>query len=152
MRQKILDLLEEVRKIEKVSKEAADKSHYAANEASGGLGASYSAAGDAEHARNSANLSIQKSEQIKKLAEEIENSVSLEDPKVIKPACFILVEFADGNKKDLYLVENPVYIPGFNLISPNSLFGVSLLRKGVGNYFFYTSGGQVFEGKILEIK
>lgn len=152
MRQKILNLLEKVKKIEKVSKEAADKSQHAANEASGGLGASYSAAGDVEHARNSANLSIQKSKQIKKLADEIESSVNLEEPKVIKPASFVSVEFTDGNKKDLYLVENPVYIPGFNLISPNSLLGISLLGKGVNDYFSYTSGDQIFEGKILEIK
>ena len=151
MRQKLLDLLEKVKKIEKTSREAAVKSHHAANEASGGLVASYSAAGDVEHARNSANLSIGKAEKIKKLMEEIENSIGDDVPETAKPVCFLSVEYGEGDKKDLYLVENPVIVAGFNLISSNSPLGKSLWGKAVGDSFLYTFGEQSFSGKILEI-
>lgn len=151
MRQKLLDLLEKVRKIEKTSREAAVKSHHAANEASGGLVASYSLAGDVEHARNSANLSIGKAEKIKNLMEEIESSIRNGVPETTKPVCFLSIKYEGGDKKDLYLVENPVLVAGFNLISSNSPLGKSLLGKAVGDSFSYIFGEQSFGGKILEI-
>lgn len=152
MRQKILHLFDEVEKIDKSSSKAAGESNLAANEASRGLSASYSAAGDVEHARNSANLSIQKAEQINKLTKELEKSQESEVPTTIRPVCFVSVKFKEGNQKDLYFVENPVYISGYNLISADSPLGKSLLGKGIGDRFFYTSGNQKFEGNVLEIE
>ena len=152
MRQKILDLFKEVKKIEKTSSEAAEKSRYAANLVSGALAASYSAAGDVEHARNSANLSIQKTSMIKKLAEELEKSVDSEVPTTVRPVCFVSIKFEGGNQKDLYLVENPIFINGFNLISVISPLGESLVGKGMGDKFSYTSGEQKFKGSILQIE
>jgi transcription elongation GreA/GreB family factor len=152
MRQKILELLEEVKKIEKISGDAAEKSRHAANVVSGALAASYSAAGDAEHARNSANLSIQKAAVIKKLAGELEKSLESEIPTTVKPVCFVSIKFRNGNQKDLYFVENPVFLSGFNLISVSSPLGESLVGKGIEDSFSYTSGDQKFDGKILEIE
>jgi hypothetical protein len=152
MRKKILDLFEEVKKVEKSSSVAANKSYRAANEVSGGLISSYSAAGDAEHSRNSANLSIQKAETIKKLKEELERSLNSESPENVKPVCFISLKFEGGNQKDLYLVENPVFITGFNLISASSPLGESLLGKRMGEQFSYTSGEQKYKGNVLEIE
>lgn len=152
MRQKILSLFEKVKKIEKSSSVAASESNRSANEASGGLISSYSAAGDAEHSRNSANLSIQKAETIKKLKDELERSLNSGSPEEIKPVCFISVKYEDGNQKDLYLVGNPVFITGFNLISASSPLGESLLGKEIGDHFSYTSGEQEFKGNVLEIE
>jgi transcription elongation GreA/GreB family factor len=156
MRQKILNLFEEVKKIEKSSSIAANESNRAANEASGGLAASYSAAGDVEHARNSANLSIQKVATIKKLAEELEKSLESEIPGTVKPVCFISIKFENGSQKDLYFVENPVFLSGFNLISPESPLGKSLMGMSIGNSFSYSSSYssdvQAFRGTILTIE
>lgn len=152
MRQKIQKLLIEVKRLEEVSNKAAHESNRAANEASAGLIASYSAAGDAEHARNSANLSLQKAATLKKLMVELESSLSAQIPITAKFVCFVSVELGGGATKDLYLVENPVFISGFNLISPDSPLGAALLEKRAGDLFLYKSGTQSFSGKILEIE
>lgn len=151
MRQKLAVLFERVKELEKISSKAASESHKAANESSSGLTASYSAAGDAEHSRNTANLSLQKAATVKDLLREIEKSKDMEIPNVIQSVCFVLVEFENGSKKELYLVDNPVFIDGFNLISPSSPLGSSLLGRSANDYFYYSSGEQEFSGKILEI-
>ncbi len=151
MRQKILYLFEKVKEIETISAEAARKSHHAANEASAGLVASYSAAGDAEHARNTANLSIQKSRQIKKLSQELSKALDQETPEKTLPVCFVSVQFEDGSQKDFYFVENPIFLSGFNLISPASPLGASIMGKRVGEEFSYKSGEQNFKGKVVDI-
>lgn len=150
MRQKIADLFDEVEKIEEVSKRFASNSHNAANEVSGGLASSYSAAGDVEHARNTANLSIQKHKAIKNLEIELKESIHLESPKSVEPVCYIKITMS-GNEKEIYLVNNPVYIAGFNLISPNSPMGEAILGNKVGDLFLYKNSDQTFTGKILEI-
>lgn len=150
MRQKISELLEEVKKIEEKSSLSANESRHSANEASGGLTASYSAAGDAEHARNSANLSIDKAKQIRKLMEELNESVFGQAPNAITPVCFIKVR-SGGVEKDFYMVNNPVYISGFNLISPISPIGESLMGKKAEDLFLYKTNDQTFTGKVLEI-
>lgn len=150
MRQKIEILLDKVKQLEKSSKLAASESKQAANEASGGLTASYSAAGDAEHARNSANLSIQKYQAVKNLELELSESVNLEIPQSVSPVCFIKIE-TQGSIKELYLTKTPVYIGGFSLISPGSPIGEALSGKKIGDLFLYKNGSESFTGKILEI-
>lgn len=150
MREKIKILLDIVKKSEETSKEAAGKSKSAANELSAGLVSSYSIAGDVEHAKNSANLSIQKHASVKKLAEELENAIASDAPSSVHKACYIKTEIS-GNEKELYLVENPVYISGYNLISPASPIGDALLGKKPGDLFLYKNGDKTFTGKILEI-
>lgn len=156
VRQKISSLLKKIKEIEKTASRAANESHRAANEVSGGLVASYSAAGDAEHSRNSANLSIQKAETIKKLLVELEKSLDSDIPKFVQSVCFVSVKFEDGNQKDLYLVENPVFISEFNLISSKSPLGEALVNKKVGSSFSYLSGTKsnvhAFRGSIISIE
>jgi len=152
MRQKILDLLKEVEKIEKVSRTAAGKSSQSANEASGGLTGSYSAAGDAEHARNTANLSIQKAKQIGALLKELEVYVVANTPDTVKPVSYVLLDYRGGVEKSLYFVENPVFVPGYNLVSPISPLGKAIAGKTVGNSFSYTIDGKNYEGKIAKIE
>lgn len=151
MRPKIELLLAEVKKLEEKSRLAAEKSGLSANEASGGLISSYSAAGDVEHARNTANLSKLKAGQLKKLKEEIESAVGIEAPETVKAVCFVSVKFNNGGIKDFYFVENPTYLPGFNLISESSPIGKSLKGKSCGQHFSYNAGEQKFEGEVLEI-
>jgi transcription elongation GreA/GreB family factor len=152
MRPKLNELLGKVEELSQVVEKAAEESRLAANEASGGMAQSYSVAGDVEHARNTANLSLEKAKQVKKLKEEIGASVGTEMPEVVKPVCFSSLEFGDGSKKDIYLVENPVFIAGFSLISPSSLLGAALIGKKGGDSFSYSSGEQKFEGKVLRIE
>lgn len=150
MRGKIKILLDIVKKMEEVSGEAAGKSKNAANELSAGLVSSYSLAGDVEHAKNSANLSIQKHASVKKLAEELENAAGVDIPSSVREDCYVKTEIS-GNEKELYLVENPVYISGHSLVSPASPIGKALLGKKTGDLFLYKSGDQTFTGKVLEI-
>lgn len=150
MRQKILEILQVVEKIENESSRVAKQSKFAADEASGGLTASYSAAGDAEHARNTANLSIQKHQSIKRLTEELENSLQQGLPEKTETGCYIKTEMS-GSVKELFLVENPVYVEGYNLISPSSPIGKAILGKKVEDLFLYENGDKTFTGKILEI-
>lgn len=151
MRQKIKELLDAVKKLEAESARSARESKFAADEASGGLVASYSAAGDAEHARNTANLSIQKYESIKKLARELESAVALNAPSCVQSVCFVKIEML-GDIKEFYLVDNPVFISGLNIISPISPIGKALLNKKAGDLFLYKIRDQNLTGKILEIK
>lgn len=150
MRQKIKVLLDAVEKLEKESARIAKESKSAADEASGGLVASYSAAGDVEHARNSANLSIQKYESIRKLAREIKSSVAMDAPPKVQSVCFVRIETGES-EKEFYLVDNPVFISGFNIISSVSPIGKGLLDKKAGDLFLYKIEDKNFTGKILEI-
>ena len=151
MRQKIYDLLSGVKKIEQISAEAAKASHNSANEVSGGLVASYSAAGDVEHSRNSANLSMQKYQSIKILVEELENALSEKVPETVSPVSFVALEYAGGKRKDVYLVDNPIYISGYNLISMESPIGRVIGELKVGDSFLYVMNDEGYAGKILEI-
>ncbi len=151
MREKIEILFEEVKKLEKKSNLTASASHASANEASGGLAASYSAAGDAEHSRNTANLSMQKYQSIKKLSEELRGASYQDNPQSAKTPCYILLQIGGDPEKEVYLVENPVFMSGFNLVSPMSPIGNALMGHKAGDLFLYTSGGQTFTGKVLEI-
>ncbi len=152
MKPRISKLFERVKEIENAASEAAKNSNLAANDASGGLVASYSVAGDVEHARNSANLSMQKAEAIKRLSEEIQSDLETPIKETVEPACFISLVFEDGSSKEIYLVKNPVFIPGVNLISPESLMGQALVGKKKGDEFSYYSGTQTFRGEVEEIE
>jgi transcription elongation GreA/GreB family factor len=151
-RLKLKELAERLDEEIEKSGNAAGASKKAANEASSGLIASYSVAGDVEHAKNSALLSLQKVNQLKKLKEEIDEASKSKIPETISPACFISIKFENGSQKDLYFVENPVFLNGFNLISPESPLGKVLTEKGVGDSFSYSSNTQTFHGSILSIE
>lgn len=95
---------------------------------------------------------MQKAMQIKKLSQELESSLEGGVPSEIKPICFLSLQMSDGNIKEVYLVENPVFMTGFSLISPSSPLGKAIMGKKAGDAFSYSSGEQNFEGKILEIQ
>jgi transcription elongation GreA/GreB family factor len=151
VRQRISELFKKVKDLSESSNIAANKSWSAANEVSGGLVSSYSAAGDAEHARNTANLSIQKARALKELVDELSGKENSNIPKTVEAPCYILVEFENGNKKEIFIVKNPAFVDGYNLISIDSPIGNSLKDRGVEDYFYYSLGEKEFSGKILEI-
>jgi hypothetical protein len=138
---------EEIKKAET----AAAGSNQAANEASHGMATSYSVAGDVEHAKNSALLSLQKVDQLKKLKGEVTEALKNEVPLSVIPVCVVSLLFSNGRKSEFYFVKNSVYVSGINLISPDSLLGKSILGKSAGVGFSYTAGDQKFSGTILEI-
>lgn len=151
MRNKIKLLLAEVKKLEETSEKIAHKSKSDANELSAGLVSSYSLAGDVEHAKNTANLSMQKHESIKKLSKELEGVIGGDPPASVSTPCYILLSMSDGTVKDIYLVGNPVFINGFNLVSQSSPIGKALVGQKTEDLFLYKIGEQTFTGKILEI-
>jgi len=140
-------LKEEVEKAES----AATGSKQAANEASHGMATSYSVAGDVEHAKNTALLSLQKLNQLKKLKEEVDAALEKNKPDKVSPVCYVTLRFADGRTSEFYFVKNSVYVSGINFISPDSLLGKSIVDKPVGANFSYTAGDQKFSGTITEI-
>lgn len=151
MRQKIEILFEEVKRLEEAAGQTAHKSKSDANELSAGLVSSYSLAGDVEHAKNTANLSIQKYSVVKKLFDELQKSLDTEVPEKIRTVSYVLAKYTDNGEKELYFVDNPVFINEFNLISIDFPLGKSLNGNKIGERFSYTSGGQEFEGEILSI-
>ncbi|KKS94533.1 MAG: hypothetical protein UV71_C0024G0005 [Microgenomates group bacterium GW2011_GWC1_43_13] len=122
-----------------------------ANEASHGLATSYSAAGDAEHAGNTALLSYQKLEQLKKLKAEIEESRIGAVPETVSPVCFTSVTFDDGRISEFYFVKNSAYISGINFISPDSPLGSAISGKSAGERFLYSAGEENHAGVISGI-
>ena len=108
MRQKIRRLFDVIKKLEESSARIAHESKSAADEASEGLTASYSAAGDAEHARNTANLSIGKHKIIKNLAKELNDGLDSDIPEKIETPCFIALKINGGEANYVYLVNNPI--------------------------------------------
>lgn len=152
MRLKLLNLQKRLEvEIEKAEKNALG-SKQSANEVAGGMVASYSVAGDAEHARNSAILNQHKLNQLNKLKEEMDKALLKEIPEKAEPLCFVSVKFKNGSKNNLYLVNNPVYISDFNLVSVQSPIGKSLYDKSVGSSFSYVLSSQDYSGIILAIE
>ena len=140
-------LEEEIKKAEA----SAFESKEAANEASHGMATSYSVAGDVEHAKNTALLSLQKLGQLKKLKLEIDRAIEIEIPKTVSPVCFVSIKFDDGRDSDFYFVKNSAYISGINFISPDSILGKAISGKPVGENFSYSAGDQKFSGVISSI-
>jgi len=144
LRKLAVRLEEEVKRAEN----AASGSKQAANEASHGMATSYSVAGDVEHAKNSALLSLQKLNQLKKLKEEVDAALENNKPDKISPVCYVTLRFTDGRTSEFYFVKNSVYISGINFISPDSLLGKCIVGKPAGANFSYTAGDQKFSGVI----
>src|SRR3972149_8556904 len=74
----------------------AKSSRKAAQEVTGGVLTSYSAAGDIEHATNAANLNEEKVAKMKLFLNELEKSLELPVPEKIEPVSFFWVKFSDG--------------------------------------------------------
>lgn len=81
MREKIKILFDRVKRMTEESERYAKESKLAANEASHGMATSYSVSGDVEHAKNTALLSLQKLQQMKKLLSEVEKELEQKPPK-----------------------------------------------------------------------
>lgn len=151
MRQKIKDLLNAVEKQLEISKIASNESRKSANEASAGLVSSYSIAGDVEHAKNSANLILQKYEATKQLFEELQQNLYLDVSNIVQVPCYVKM-YISGTHREFYLVKNPILVKGCNLISPESPIGKAVIGLRAGDPFLYKNGEQTFTGKILEIE
>lgn len=150
MRNKLSELFGAVEKQVKISKTASSESRKSANELSAGLVASYSLAGDVEHSKNSANLSQQKYEAVQKLFEELKESMYSECPNMVQVPCYIKISIS-GAEKELYLVNNPVFLSGCSLISSDSPIGKAVMGLKADDLFLYKNGEQTYTGKILEI-
>jgi hypothetical protein len=151
MRAKLEELKKRVETETLSAKKSAEQNKHSANLISGGLIGGYSIAGDVEHSRNTALLSMQRFEKLTRLDGELKDALIKPAPEKVEPACLVLVEYDGGEKKDFYFVNNPVYIPGLNLISYHSPFGKALLGKVSGETFSYTSNDIFYSGKVLEI-
>ena len=138
MRLKLLELQKIIEIEVKKAEIAAGKNKSASDEVGHGMTASYSVAGDVEHAKNTALLSQQKLEQLIRLSEEIAGEATKELLSVIEPACYFSVKADDGSLKKFYFVRNPVYIPGLNFVSPDSPVGKTVSGKSIG--FSFSSG------------
>lgn len=115
------------------------------------MASGYSIAGDLEHARNTAILSENRIGELRKLKKEIV-LIANRLVNTINPPCFVVVKFKSGVTKEFYFVDNPVYISGLNLISPDSPIGRALVNKRVADSFNYSlPDGQVLSGKIILI-
>ena len=130
---------------------AAAESKQTANEASHGMATSYSVAGDVEHAKNSALLSLERLSALKKLKKEVDEALNNKAPEIVEPVCFIEISFSDGKKSEFYFVNNSAYISGLDFISPDSILGKAIIGNSIGDSFSYSVGEQRFSGVITAI-
>jgi len=151
MRAKIEELKKRVAKEIETAQKSAKENKKSANLIAGGMASGYSIAGDLEHARNTASLSEDRLSKLIKLKEELDLAAGSDAPETVEPVSYVSIEFSNGEKKNVYLVKNTVYLFGFNLISGDSVFGKSILGKIADSEFSYTSGDSHFSGRILEI-
>jgi len=127
-------VITEFKKAEKRNKNATDSALEIARSAA----LSPSQAGDRFHSQGAADLAKEMFETVSKLKIEIEKNIENKIPETVSIPCFIKLE-----GMDIYLVDNPILVNGFNLISKESPLGSSLVRKKVGDV--------VNDKKILEI-
>lgn len=97
-----------------------------------------SQAGDRFHSQGAADLAKEMYETVENLRNEIEIGVNQEIPEFTSVPSYIKLEGLE-----VYLVNNPILLKGFNLISKESPLGSGLESKKVGDI--------VNEKKILEI-
>ena len=133
------------------AKENAEKT----DEASKFIMTGPSQSGDKYHAQNAAALAKSYVKRLEKLKKEIQEAK--EEPEtIVKPTCYIEVEYDDGSKLNFYLVENAVSLAGFLFISSLSPLGSSILEKKVGETFTYEfqkdGAKRKFSGKIVRIE
>ncbi len=131
---------------------AAKSSRKAAQEVTGGVLTSYSAAGDIEHATNAANLNEEKVSKMKLFLAELEEALTFPVPQAVQPVCCFSVKFEDGGSQDFILVNNPVYVEGFKIISKDSPIGKVVLGKRVGESFEYEVDGVRTSGVVFGIE
>lgn len=152
VRQRLEKLIKVLREDIKDFEVVAKSSRKAAQEVTGGVLTSYSAAGDIEHATNAANLNEEKVNKMKLLLDELEEALELPIPEKIEPVSFFWVKFSDGNLGEFFLVDNPVYVEGFKIISKDSPIGKVVLGKKVGEGFEYEVDGGRTSGVVLGIE
>lgn len=150
-RQNIVDLILLVKKNLEVAQETAISSRNAALLISENAAASPSASGDREHAKNAAILNEQKVNQMKLFLQELEEAVNHPIPDTIQPVCHFEVKFLDNSFRRFIIVNNPIYLEGVNIISPNSPIGHAVLNKKVGDTFSYQVSDVPISGVISEV-
>ena len=151
-REKLSLLLQSLRKEVRKAGEFAVKTKESANEVAKSAAGSWSAAGDREHSRAQAVIVEENLNKIKRVVNEIEAFIGKSVPEKIEPVCFITLSYDSGEEKEFYLVNNPIFLKGFNLISPKSPLGQSLVGKGVNEKFEYEIEGQKTSGRINSIE
>ncbi|OGM02098.1 hypothetical protein A2115_03650 [Candidatus Woesebacteria bacterium GWA1_41_8] len=150
-RQKLLELLQSLQKKALKAGEFAAKTKESANEVAKSAAGSWSAAGDREHSRAQAVIVEENLNELKRINKEIETFIGKPVPEKIEPVCFMTLIYDNGEEKEFYLVHDPIHLSGFNLISPKSPLGQSLMGKRINEKFEYELEGQKTSGRVTKI-
>jgi transcription elongation GreA/GreB family factor len=150
-RQKLLELQQSLEKKARKAGEFAIKTKESANEVARSAAGSWSAAGDREHSHAQAVIVEENLNKLKRTSEEIEAFINRPVPEKIEPVCFMTLVYDNGEEKEFYLVRDPIHLQGFNLISPKSPLGQSLIGKRVNEKFEYELEGQKTSGRVTKI-
>ena len=155
MRKKLQELETVLRREIKRAERQANSSKRAAYEIARAAASSWSMAGDRTHAEGQAQIAEENLAKLKKLMEEIKLSMK-KFPEKIELLSFIVATKNGEREEDFYLVQTPVFIKGFTLVSTESPFGQAILNKRVGDTFKYkvVVDGQkkAISGKIISIE
>jgi len=150
-RQKLLELLQSLQEKVRKAGEYAVKTKESANEVAKSAAGSWSAAGDREHSRAQAVIVEENLNKLKRASKEIETFIGKPVPEKIEPVCFMTLIYDNGEEKEFYLVQHPIHLQRFNLISLKSPLGQSLMGKRVNEKFEYELEGQKTSGRVAKI-
>jgi len=137
MRPKLKEFLAAINVVYNSAEENYNHTKKSALEVSASAAASPSQSGDMFHSQGAADLAKQIFENVGNLKNEIETNLDVEVLSV-KPPCFI-----NFGGLQIYLVNYPVLISGYKIVSSKSPLGDNLLGKKVGD--------KVNNKEILEI-
>ncbi len=127
MRAKLKQFLDAVEIEFDAARKNYDQTKKAAEEVAVAASLSPSQSGDRYHSQSAADLAKQTFEVVKSLRDELKSDID-KDINVVGAPCFI--NFDDDQ---IYLVNYPVLINGFKIISSKSPLGLNLLGKKAGD-------------------
>jgi transcription elongation GreA/GreB family factor len=147
-REKLLNFSNLIKKESKKSYKRRLEARKSANEIAKVAAYSPSQSGDRTHAENQAAIYEENYKRLKSLVTFLEKKVKESVPEKVKIGCVVSVVYKDGTEEEIYLVNNPLTLPGFKVVSDKSLLGSALLDGKVGDVFKFLDR----EGRIVEIE
>lgn len=139
-RKKLEMLVSTLQKEVAKAKKAAESTKKSAEEIAKSAAHSPSQSGDRTHSQGQADITEAYFKRVIAFQERIKAALT-ETPDTVQAPCFVTIKFADGKESSFYLVEDPIVISGFTLVSAVSPLGSVLVNKKPGSKFVFKING-----------
>ena len=93
-------------------------------------------AGDKYHEEEAANITKKYFENLSKLLDEVKSAPD-NSPEIVKPICYVELNYESGERVKLYLVRNYTLVTGALLITSESPIGRAIVGKKQSDNFSY---------------